>query len=69
MVEVAPLGFLILVVVLSLVAVVPFVVLGMVASRRGQSTAYIFWGLLGWLGVIIGLLMMMAMPPKDARRG
>jgi uncharacterized RDD family membrane protein YckC len=47
LVEVAPLGFLILVVVLSLVAVVPFVVLGTVASRRGQSMAYMFWGLLG----------------------
>ena len=69
MVEVAPLGFLILVVVLSLVAVVPFVVLGTVASRRGQSMAYMFWGLLGWLGVIIGLLMMMAMPSRDVRRG
>jgi hypothetical protein len=69
MVEVAPAGFLILVIVLTLVAVLPFVVLGMVASRRGQSMAYMFWGLLGWLGVIIGLLMMMAMPPGDVRRG
>jgi Zn-dependent protease len=69
LVDVAPLGFLVLVVVLSLVAVVPFVVLGVVASRRGQSMAYMFWGLLGWLGVIIGLLMMMAMPPQDVRRG
>ncbi|MCO5201737.1 MAG: hypothetical protein M9925_08575 [Chloroflexi bacterium] len=69
MVDVAPLGFLVLVVVLSLVAVVPFVVLGVVASRRGQSMAYMFWGLLGWLGVIIDLLMMMAMPPHDVRRG
>ena len=48
MVEVAPLGFLILVVVVM---------------------AYMFWGLRGWLGVIIGLLMMMVMPPKDVRRG
>lgn len=69
MVEIAPLGLLFLVVLLALVAVVPFVVLGMVASRRGQSMAYMFWGLLGWLGVIIGLLMMMAMAPKDASRG
>lgn len=48
---------------------IPFIVLGMVASRRGQSMAYMLWGFLGLLGVIIGLLMMMAMPPKDARRG
>ncbi len=69
MVEIAPLGFLSLVILLSLIAVVPFVVLGMVASHRGQSMAYMFWGLLGWLGVIIGLLMMMAMAPKDVSRG
>jgi len=56
-------------VALALSAVVPFVVLGTVASRRGQSMAYMFWGLLGWLGVIIGLLMMMAMPSRDVRRG
>jgi len=69
MIEVAPVGFLILVAALLLVAAVPVVVLGMVASRRVQSMAYMFWGLLGWLGVIIGLLMMMAMPRKDVGRG
>ena len=58
-----------LVAAVALVAVVPFVVLGMVASRRRQSMAYMFWGLLSWLGVIIGLLMMMAMPPKDVSQG
>ena len=45
---------------------VPFIVLWKVAQARGQSAAYTLWGLLGWLGLIIGLLIMMAMPKRGA---
>lgn len=40
--------------------VIPIVVLTKVASRRAQSRMYGFWGLLGYLGLIIGLLIMIA---------
>jgi len=55
--------------ILLLGLALPFGVLGMVASRRGQSAAYVLWGLLSWLGVIIGLLMMIAMPRKNESQG
>lgn len=44
---------------------IPFVVLWKVATARSQSTAYVLWGFLGWLGLIIGLLMMVAMPKRS----
>ena len=36
----------------------PFAVLYFVADAWAQSKAHVLWGLLGWLGVIIGLIVM-----------
>lgn len=46
--------------------VLPMVVLVHVADSRGQSRAYGLWALLGYLGLIIGVLIMMAIPVGPA---
>lgn len=34
----------------------PVIALSMIASARGQTQAYVVWGLLSWLGVLMGFL-------------
>ena len=53
--------------IIAIVFALPVGVLWKVAVARGQSRAYAFWGILGWLGLIIGLLMMVAMPRRSRR--
>ena len=42
----------------------PYIVLWRAATRRGQTHAYTFWGLLGWLGVLFGFLIMGRQPQR-----
>lgn len=42
--------------------VLPMVVLVHVADSRGQTRAYGLWALLGYVGLILGMLIMMASP-------
>ncbi len=51
--------------ILFLVWGIPIIVLWRVAVARGQSAIYCLWGLLGLLGLVIGLLIMIAMPSKQ----
>jgi hypothetical protein len=52
------------VVIVLLVFALPIFILWKVASARGQTHAYALWGILGFVGLIVGLLIMMAMPRK-----
>lgn len=49
-----------------LVFLIPMGVLYRVAKARGQEGRYGLWGLLSYPGLIIGLLVMMAMPRQQA---
>ena len=39
--------------------VAPFVILYMVADAKNANHAHVFWGLLGFIGVVIGLIIML----------
>ncbi len=52
--------------ILLLFWVVPAIVLWRVAGARGQTRLHILWAILGWMGLIIGLLVMIAMPRRSA---
>lgn len=45
--------------------VVPIGVLYRVAGARGQSSRYALWGLLSYVGLVIGLLVLIAMPKAE----
>ena len=55
-------------VIALLVFIVPMGVLFRVASARGQSARFSLWGLLSYAGLIIGLLIMLAMP-RSTKKG
>ena len=46
----------------------PMLVLFQVSKARGLTRAHTLWGLLSFLGLIIGLLVMIAMPTRRRRR-
>jgi hypothetical protein len=50
------------------IGILPFIVLACVATARGQSMWYMLWGFLSWTGVIIGLLVMIALPQRTQQR-
>jgi len=50
--------------VLAILFLLPMAVLYRVAKARGQSGAYAWWGVLSLLGLVIGLLMLIAMPQR-----
>ena len=57
-----------LLIIVAVVWLLPVFTLYSVAGSRGQSRRYAFWGLLSWLGLIVGLLVMIATPtPKEER--
>lgn len=54
-------------VLVLLVWLIPMGVLYRVANARGQEGRYALWGLLSYAGLIVGILVMMAMPrPQPA---
>ncbi|MCY3645464.1 MAG: SHOCT domain-containing protein [Chloroflexi bacterium] len=62
---VGPLGPLELVILLFFVAFVwalPGLILYLVAKNRGRSWAWALWALLGWLGFVVGLVVLLVAP-------
>lgn len=57
-----PLGGLEILIALVLFIAPPVWTLRYVASRRGASKNFQFWGLLSYVGLVIGLLVMIALP-------
>ena len=58
---------------LVFIFIIPAAVLSQVAQARGLSGAYWLWAALGWIGLLVGLVHLMAMPaqpvkPKAAHR-
>lgn len=43
---------------------IPMSTLWRVASARGQPSRYMLWGLLSYAGLVIGLLVLLAMPRR-----
>lgn len=43
---------------------IPMGTLAWVAGQRGQSRRFAMWGLLSYAGLVIGLLVMMAVPRR-----
>lgn len=47
--------------------VLPIIIMWGIAASMDRSPAHMLWGLIGWLGVIIGLLYLIATkPPAQA---
>lgn len=51
--------FIIILFVIILSAVLPAIILYWVARERGRSSRFAWWGLLAWIGLIVGLLLML----------
>ena len=62
----APFAFVLAVVVLLTLA--PFIVLWVVADSRGHSRAFILFGFFNWLGVLIGVVLMLMTDPGGQTR-
>ena len=44
---------------------IPIIVMWGIAASMERSPAHMLWGLIGWLGVIIGLLFLIATKPES----
>jgi hypothetical protein len=49
-------------IIFALYVLVPFVVLALVARNRRRSQAFALWGFMSWLGMIIGLVILLVTP-------
>lgn len=43
---------------------IPMGVLSWVAGQRGQSRRFALWGVLSYVGLLVGLLVMLAVPTR-----
>lgn len=49
----------------TIVFLLPFGVLSQVAQSRGQTQKFVLWGLLGWIGLVIGLIGLLRRPRNE----
>ncbi len=45
--------------------ILPFGLLYLFAKSRGASGMHVFWGLLGWIGLVIGFVLIGMNPPRQ----